>query len=286
MKQGVAEVNEIEIDGKTRDLMRNRVDRCGLAVKFAAMQQTIANGMPPPLSVLSAAGPIALFLDFDGTLIDIAPTPDAIKVPLGLAKGLEALSLRHSGRVALVSGRSTKSIVSHLGLATVALAGSHGIERLRADGQRIGEQPERLPDEVEQAVRAFTDRHDGLEFERKSHGTAVHYRAAPELGAAAIAFGEELAEAYGLQVKLGKCVVELVHRGADKAGAVHAFMAEEAFSGATPIFIGDDLTDEDGFRAANELGGFGVLVGERPDTLARYRLSSPAKVREWLELQT
>ena len=138
--------------------------------------------------------------------------------------------------------------------------------------------------EVAEAVRAFAERRAGLAYEAKSHGAALHYRAAPQLEAEAIAFVERVAAEHGLAVKRGKCVAELVPRGADKAAAVHAFMGEKAFRGALPIFIGDDATDEDGFRAATELGGFGIVVGERPSPFARYRLSTPAEVHAWLEL--
>lgn len=243
-----------------------------------------AIGAPPPLGELAGAGPVALFLDFDGTLVEIAPAPDAISVPRALARRLERLSERLGGRLALVSGRSAVDIASHIGAPAIARAGSHGVERLRADGSPIGAEPVPLPGEIEQAVHDFADARPGARFERKSHGAALHFRAAPELEAEAIAFAEELALRHGLWVKLGKCVVELVQPGADKAGAVRAFMAEEPFAGSLPIFVGDDITDEDGFRAAREMGGFGVIVGARTDTLAKYRLASPAKVHEWLEL--
>ena len=134
-------------------------------------------------------------------------------------------------------------------------------------------------------MRAFAAARPGLEYEAKAFGGALHYRAAPELEDAAIAFAERQALLHGLWLKPGKCVVELVNRGADKGGAVRAFMEEEPFAGALPVFVGDDLTDEDGFRAVGELGGFGVIVGARAGTLARHSLESPAKVLEWLELK-
>ena len=248
------------------------------------MVETVAIGTPPPLGTLAAGRPVALFLDFDGTLVDIAPTPDAIAVGEGMAARLEKLAERLEGRVALVSGRSVTDLASHLGALSLPRAGSHGVEQLRADGSLIGNPPAALPHAAHHAVRTFVDRHEGLEFEAKSHGAALHFRSATHLEGATIAFAEEIAETHDLAVKRGKCVAELVHRGADKAGAVRAFMAESEFSGAMPVFVGDDVTDEDGFRAAIELGGFGVIVGERPDTLARYRLASPEKVHEWLEL--
>lgn len=248
------------------------------------MAETLAIGSPPPLAELEAAGRVALFLDFDGTLVEIAPTPEAIHVPEGLAAKLESLSRRLSGRLALVSGRSTANIAAHLGAAAIARAGSHGAERIAADGARLGEEPPAFPADVEREMRGFAEEHGGVEYEAKSHGGALHYRAAPTLEDAVVAFAERQALLHGLWVKLGKRVVELVNRGADKGGAVRAFMGEEPFVGALPVFVGDDLTDEDGFRAVGELGGFGVIVGARAGTLARHSLGSPAKVLEWLEL--
>jgi trehalose 6-phosphate phosphatase len=248
------------------------------------MAETLAIGSPPPLGELVSRGAVALFLDFDGTLVDIAPTPDAIRVPEGLAARLEDLSRRLGGRLALVSGRSTTNIAAHLGAPAIARAGSHGSERVSADGSRLGAEPAVIPGAVEREVRAFAAGHAGIEYEEKSHGAALHYRAAPELEGAAITFAERQALLHGLWVKPGKRVVELVNRGADKGGAVRAFMGEEPFAGALPVFVGDDVTDEDGFRAAAELGGFGVIVGARAGTLARHCLESPAKVLEWLEL--
>lgn len=248
------------------------------------MARTADPGPPPSLAKLQASGPVALFLDFDGTLVEIAPTPETILVPQGLATRLEVLSRRLGGRLALVSGRSTANIAAHLGSLAVARAGSHGVERVDARGARIGSAPARLPAEITEAMQAFAAEHAGVECELKSLGAALHYRAAPQHEHAAIAFAERQAVMHGLWVKLGKCVVELVNRGVDKASAVRAFMGEEPFAGAVPVFVGDDVTDEDGFRAARELGGFGVVVGARDGTLASHSLQSPAKVHEWLQL--
>ncbi len=248
------------------------------------MVESAASGSPPPLSILGVGRPFALFLDFDGTLIDIAPTPDSIFVPAGLSAQLEILAHRIGGRLALVSGRSVENIFAHLGTCSVAVAGSHGAELFGADGIRIGPPASTLPDEVEQSFLRYAEQVEGLEYEAKSHGAALHYRAVPALEGATRAFADEIARQYGLAVKYGKCVVEIVRKGADKGHAVRTLMQERAFSDALPVFVGDDITDEDGFRAAIELGGFGVIVGERNETLARYRLISPAGVHEWLEL--
>lgn len=237
---------------------------------------------PPILAELAAQGPLALFLDFDGTLVEIAATPGAIVVPGDFALRLETLSEAMSGRVAVVSGRSLVDLADHIGPMRVARAGSHGLERIRADHSRLGEEPRPIAPEIEQALHEFADSQAGMVLERKAHGAALHFRAAPGLQDVAHAFADRLAARFDLATKRGKCVVELVHPGADKAGAVTAFMQDSAFCGARPVFIGDDVTDEDGFRAARDLGGFGIIVGERRPTLAQYCLSSPEKVHEWL----
>lgn len=236
---------------------------------------------PPSLAELKQSRSLALFLDFDGTLVEIAPDPDAISVPDDLAENLQGLRDRLEGRLALVSGRALDNLAAHLGQCWVARAGSHGVHCLRADGTSVGAEPLSLSEEVVQALRDFAQC-EGLRYETKSHGGALHYRSRPEVRAEVHAFAEALADRHGLWVKQGKAVVELVHPGADKARAVRAFMDEAPFAGATPIFIGDDVTDEDGFAGVREFGGFGIAVGNRASELARYRLTSVAAVHNWL----
>jgi trehalose 6-phosphate phosphatase len=238
---------------------------------------------PPQLSELCKAGPAALFVDFDGTLVGLAERPDAILVPPGLGERLCSLANRLGGRLALVSGRTLADVERHLGKLGIACAGSHGIARRLADGSPFGTEPESLPREVGAALRDFAAEH-GFALEEKAHGAALHFRAAPHLEARGHEFAEELAALHGLEAKRGKCVVELVRPGADKGGAVRAFMSLAPFRGALPVFLGDDVTDEDGFAAAQDLGGFGILVGDRRPTAARYGLADDAAAREWLGL--
>lgn len=238
---------------------------------------------PPGLPDLRETGPVALFLDFDGTLVALAERPDAIRVPEELGERLCSLADRLDGRLALVSGRSLADVERHLGKVRIACAGSHGIARRLADGAAFGAEPEALPLSVGAALRAFAAEH-GFMLEEKPHGAALHFREAPHLESRGLDFAEELAALHGLQMKRGKCVIELVQPGADKAGAVHAFMGQAPFLGARPVFLGDDVTDEDGFAAARDLGGFGILVGDRRPTLARYALRDDAAAREWLGL--
>lgn len=238
---------------------------------------------PPPLASLLAAGPVALFLDFDGTLVGIAARPDTIHVPEGLAQRLERLADRLEGRLALVSGRALDDMHSHLGGVAVARAGSHGADRRWPNGSTLGDEPRGLEARVIAEVEAYAQASE-LTSESKSHGCALHYRVQPEAARSAEAFMRAIAAREGLAIKTGKCVVELVHEGADKGGAVRAFMAQAPFTGARPVFLGDDVTDEDGFAACTELGGFGILVGDQRETSAQFGLSDVDAVHNWLEL--
>lgn len=228
-------------------------------------------------------GPLTLFLDFDGTLVNIAAKPDGIAVPGFLAEGLHRLATQLDGRLALISGRAISDIEIYLGPLSIARAGSHGIERLLPDGSPLDAKPELFPAEVLERLAAFA-RDTGFDLEQKPHGAALHYRANPALEDEGLAFAAKLAEAYGLVIKRGKCVIELVRPGADKGGAVRAFMKHPLFSGSRPLFIGDDVTDEDGFAAVEEFEGDGILVGDRSFTKARFGLQDPAHVLEWLGL--
>ncbi|MGB3165993.1 MAG: trehalose-phosphatase [Alteraurantiacibacter sp.] len=238
---------------------------------------------PPALDALLAEGPMALFLDFDGTLVEIAETPDTIVVPGDLVARICALEKRLGGRLAVVSGRALDDLEKHTGALPVACAGSHGSDRRAASGGTVGEPPVSLAHEARQEIADFAER-KGFSLEEKTHGAALHYRADPSLEQAGLAFAEELAEKFDLKVKRGKRVIELVADGSDKASAVRAFMDSKPFLSARPVFIGDDVTDEDGMRAAADLGGFGIAVGERESDNARYALASPAAVHHWLDL--
>lgn len=238
---------------------------------------------PPSLQSLVAEGPLALFLDFDGTLVDLADRPGDIAVPHDMAERLAALSQRLEGRLALVSGRSIENLEYHCGPLAIDSAGSHGAERRRADGNLLGPAPEALPDELLAGIARFAQAH-GIEYEPKPHGAALHSRGVPELEEHCALFMRDIAESHGLVVKHGKRVAELVRPGADKGHAVRVFAADAPFAGSRPVFVGDDVTDEDGFVACAELGGFGVAVGARPSAAARYGLADPAAVQHWLGL--
>jgi trehalose 6-phosphate phosphatase len=236
--------------------------------------------LPPPDTLLDDA---ALFLDFDGTLVELAETPDRIRVPPALEPMLRRLRRRLKGRLAIVSGRSIADLERHLPNAGIAFSGSHGLELKLAGGAAL---PLSVPagiDDVRARAHAFAAATKGLLAEDKPAGIALHYRQAPDAGAEVLDFATGLARRHGFAVQPGKMVAELVPMGATKGDALRAFMTEPEFAGARPWFVGDDLTDEHGFAAAAEMGGAGVLVGPLRATAAAYRLPSAAAVRDWLE---
>lgn len=234
---------------------------------------------PPPLVEWTELHALALFLDFDGTLVEIAETPDAIHVADNLAHRLEELSRRLNGRLALVTGRAIADIHGHLGSARIATVGSHGAE-FDADAETA----ESLSESAAAAIASLADKWPRLIVETKPHGVAIHYRQEPSAASAVMTVMEDIATKDGLAVRPGKMVVELGPPQANKGAAVERLMALPPYAGSTPIFVGDDVTDEDGFTAAAAAGGHGVLVGNPRPTAARYRLSGPEEVYRWLSL--
>jgi trehalose 6-phosphate phosphatase len=233
----------------------------------------------PPASLSDAA----LFLDFDGTLVELAETPDAIRVSPELPPLLARLAQRLDGRLAIVSGRSIQDLERHLPCRGLAVSGSHGLELRLADGNFVPLAAPRELDGISEKVAHFVEAKPGLLVENKPFSVAVHYRRAPERERQVHDFMTRLAAETGLSVQQGKMVTELRPAGADKGDAVRAFMLQPPFAAARPVFVGDDLTDEDAFRVAAELGGGGILVGPERETAAKWRLYGVSAVAGWLD---
>ena len=142
-----------------------------------------------------------------------------------------------------------------------------------------------MPESAAADLAALTRDFAGATIEAKSHGAALHYRAIPDAEDAIVAAALVVAGQHDLATKRGKCVIELLSERTDKGSAVRQMMEHEPFAGAFPVFIGDDVTDEDGFRAVNEAGGAAILVGDARATEACYRLASPQDVYHWLNLE-
>ena len=236
--------------------------------------------LPPPPASLAGA---ALFLDFDGTLVELAQTPDTIIVPDALGQLLERLRDRLDGRLAIVSGRSIADLERHLPCRGVAIAGSHGLELRLANGIALPLSAPAGLEETRAEIESFASARTGLIVETKPVGVALHFRLAPAQEEKVLDFMEDLARRRGLLLQRGKMVAELRPAGADKGDALMTLMREPRFVGARPLFVGDDLTDEHAFEAAAELGGSGILVGPPRQSAARYRLPSVEAVADWLE---
>jgi trehalose 6-phosphate phosphatase len=224
----------------------------------------------------------ALFLDFDGTLVDLAPQPEAVLMPSGLVGTLDALNTYLGGAVALISGRPIEQIDAFLAPLRLPVAGVHGAERRRVDGQLtlLSTHPLEI---VEEAALTLAAQHPLLRVENKRGSLALHYRQAPELEAACLAAMQAAVEqSPGLTLLRGKMVVEAKPGGASKGHAIEAFLQEQPFAGRQPVFIGDDFTDEVGFATVQRLKGLGVKVGEGA-TVAWHRLESPAALRYQLQ---
>lgn len=235
----------------------------------------------PPTALLRNA---SLFIDFDGTLVELAERPDTISVDPALHDLIGLLGAALPGRIAIVSGRSIAQLDHFLGAAAgiVALAGSHGVERRYHDGrEETPARPAQLSDAAA-ALVAFAERHPGTIVEEKSFGVALHYRLVPEIEPIAARFACSVSEAHGLDVQPGKMMMDLKVAGGNKGQAVDAFMKSSAMTGTTPWFIGDDLTDEAGFVAARDHGGGGILVGPPRPSAARFHLATVSAVRDWL----
>jgi len=223
----------------------------------------------------------ALFLDFDGTLVDLAPQPDAVSVHPDLPDLLSRLCAGLDGALAVVSGRPVEEIDRQLAPLVLCVAGVHGVERRGADG-RLRRIALDEPNEATVLVDALCRRHPALRVEHKLCAIALHYRQAPELEDECLAvMTQALTRSRGMALLHGKMVLELKPQRATKGSAVTDFLDEPPFRLRRPWYLGDDVTDESAFEIVQSLGGVTVKVGEG-QSLAAYRLPDPGAVRQWL----
>ncbi len=232
--------------------------------------------MKPLPSGLPPFGRAALLLDLDGTLLDLAPTPDAVVVPPGLVADLRRLRAALDGALAVVTGRPVAQVDALLDDAPHAVAGEHGGAIRHAPGRATqravlpSPPPEWLP-----AAAALAEQHPGTLLEQKARGFVLHFRAAPAHGPALRqALSALVQDTPGFAVMQAHMAWEVKPLGADKGTAVAALMQEAPFASRLPVFIGDDVTDEDGMAAARRMGGAGLRVDDT--------FSSAQAVRDWL----
>lgn len=234
-----------------------------------------------PLPTLTTAH--ALFLDFDGTLADLAPRPQEVRVDCALAGLLERMHAHLAGALAIVTGRPEADIDGFLLPLRLPLASEHGARyrhRLAQDSCAVAAQPDLAP--VLRAANALAARHAGLLVEHKSASLALHYRLLPHLQALCHdTLAQALQAAPGLELQGGKGIIEAKPRGVHKGRAILDFMAQPPFAGRVPVFVGDDLGDEPGFAAVQARGGLAIKVGAG-ESLAQHRCATPAALRAWL----
>ncbi|MBO0733797.1 MAG: trehalose-phosphatase [Methylocapsa sp.] len=223
----------------------------------------------------------AIFLDLDGTIVELVDHPDAVRVGPQTLHLLQALLSSTGEALAVISGREIGVIDRLLYPLVVPVAGVHGLQRRDARGTVYSKETSDLVPLVD-VLENLLGKEPGVFIERKRGGMAVHYRLRPDLeqhcrDAVHLVMGKHP----DLRLIRGKMVFELTQKGADKGDVISAFLREPPFRGRTPIFAGDDLTDEAGFSAVNALGGITIKVGAS-QTEARFRAESPAQLRDWL----
>lgn len=227
----------------------------------------------------------AYFFDIDGTLLEIASSPGAVRVDPALRGLIRQLQRSTQGAVALISGRSIAEIDALFPGMELPVAGQHGVERRDARGRITRHRfPVHRLDAVRRQLVEVVNRHAGLLLEDKGLSVALHYRKAPRLAGYANRLARSFQAALGAEycVQKGKRVVEIKPSGADKGSAIQEFMREAPFKGRAPVFVGDDATDEYGFATVNRLHGRSVKVGPGA-TAALTRLPHVSAVRTWLE---
>lgn len=226
----------------------------------------------------------AFFLDVDGTLFEHADRPDGVRADPVVVQLLAGLRAGAGGALALISGRPVAYIDALFDPLRVPAAGLHGVERRDALGKlHCNVLPEIPLRRAAARLAEFAARHAGLIFEDKGLGLALHFRKAPHLEQAANGIAATVTAELGdgFELQHGKMVIEIKPGGRDKGAAIEDFMREPPFPGRTPVFVGDDLTDEYGFSVVNRLGGHAIKVGAG-ETVARWRLADASAVRDWL----
>lgn len=219
----------------------------------------------------------ALFLDLDGTLLDLAPRPDLVSVPVGLVELLGRLTRALDRSIAVVSGRPLRQVDDLLRPWRFSGAGEHGAFCRLPSGEVVSPQPPSPPAAWRAEIERFAAGAPGLVVEQKTAGIAVHYRAVPDLEPLLVRFLRALVASDDEHFALcpaHRCW-EIRPRGIHKGAAVRRLMREPPFAGRRPVFVGDDVTDEDGIRAAEMLGGIGI------DVRQRFPTGAPG-VRAWL----
>jgi trehalose 6-phosphate phosphatase len=234
---------------------------------------------PPPPSLQWC-----LFLDVDGTLVELTDTPSQTVADPEIKTLLSDVAERLGGAVALISGRKIDTLDALFAPLRFPAAGLHGVERRKANGDFQGASfADSQLDEARAALAALVAAHPGTLLEDKGRNIALHYRMAPQYEEKMRQAVSDIAQPLGrnYHIQAGKLLFEIKPRGFSKATAIKAFMHEPPFNGRQPVFIGDDLTDQDGFAMVESQGGISIGVGDR--VRGQYELADVAAVRNWLQ---
>ena len=227
---------------------------------------------------------VALFLDVDGTLLDIRDNPSDVVADSALTELLNACSTELHGALSLISGRSIEEVDRIFAPAIFPVAGAHGAE-LRFDGaQALTLDSNPMPREALRRLEEFVATNQGLLIEYKRGGVSLHYRRAPELQEACEELVRGLMADLGDAFRLiaGKMVFEIAPGAHNKGAAIRSFLEHAPFVGRMPVYVGDDVTDEDAFAEVNRVDGLSIRVGDSAHSEACYELPDVASVRSWL----
>jgi trehalose 6-phosphate phosphatase len=228
----------------------------------------------------------AMFLDVDGTLLDFAETPDQVAVPPELLDILGKLHRHLGGAVALVSGRPIADLDRLFDPLRLPAAGQHGAElRDVAHGEAVKASPPACLAVVTAELHRFAASRPGILVEDKNASVAVHYRMAPQYRDQVEAFTRAAVAANDEEMEMLEAVMafDVKPRSVNKGLAVAWFMERLPFHGRVPVFIGDDLTDEYGFAAAQSRAGYAIQVGTSRPRVAPWHIETPANLRQWLQ---
>lgn len=234
--------------------------------------------MLPPLHDIER---YAIFLDFDGTIVEIEEHPEAVRMEASTVELLGALRERLNGALAIISGREIAVVDRFLNPLRLPVAGVHGLQRRDAYGELHTRAAFDLNPTIIMLEKRFADAR-GVVIERKRGAIAVHYRLRPELESECSETVERIVENNPkLRLLRGKMVCEIAQNGSDKGGAISAFLSEPPFKGRIPLFAGDDITDEDGFLVVNARGGVSIKIGDQKSA-AKYAAASVRDLKDWL----
>jgi trehalose 6-phosphate phosphatase len=236
-------------------------------------------------SVLTNPNAFSLFLDVDGTLLELAATPKSVLVPDGLSDLLGRLAQRLGGAVAIISGRLISEIDQIVSPLVLPASGVHGAELRKSPHGEIEQISPALPDAVVESMRQLARRIPGVIAEPKGAGLAIHYRLAPHAEADILVALEAILDRHSGAFELlpGKRLFEIVPAGLSKGTALATLSELPAFRGRTPIMIGDDIGDETAFAAAESMKGFGLRVAGEHFSEEIADFNGPRAVMTWLD---